>query len=197
MITIEKAKLGDVDIIVEIHLDAFKDFFLSSLGKRFLRLYYLSFIKSDRGVVYCAHVDNVVVGFSACSYIGKGFNSSLIKSNPIRFGIEALRLLLTKPKALVRLVKNMKKGTGIEDDGMYAELYSIAINPKYQGEGVGRKLLTATEQDVRTHNDRISLTTDFYNNEKTLSFYRALGYKDYYVFVSYPSRKMYRMIKDL
>ena len=42
---IRKATANDVDIIVEIHTDAFKGFFLTSLGPKFLRFYYGCFVK--------------------------------------------------------------------------------------------------------------------------------------------------------
>lgn len=200
MIVIKKAMPEDVDGIVEIHLLAFKDFFLSSLGKRFLKLYYLCFINCGKGLVFCAHKDNQIVGFSACSYESRGFNSLLIKKNLIKFGIEAFRLLVSKPNALIRLTMNMNKGskdTIIEDNGKYAELYSIAVRPSCQGEGVGKLLLTATENEVANYNSQVSLTTDYYNNDKTIAFYRALGYKEYYDFITYPDRRMWRFIKNL
>ncbi len=200
MISIVKATVKDVDEIVNIHLAAFENFFLSSLGEDFLKLYYTSFIKSGKGVVYCAQKNGELAGFSACSYISRGFNSFLIKKNCLRYGMEAFKLLFTKPKALERLVRNMDKekdDTSISDEGLYAELYSIGVNPKYQGEGIGRRLLTETEKDVQEHNQQISLTTDYYNNEKTIAFYHSLGYKELYDFITYPNRRMLRMIKQL
>lgn len=155
MILIEKASNMDVKRIVEIHLAAFEDFFLSSLGEGFLRIYYSSFIESRNGVVLCAKKGDEVVGFSACSYKSRGFNASLIKHNLIKFGIEAIMLLFTKPKALLRLAKNLNKESDdatINDKGEYAELYSIAVSPSCQGEGIGKKLLIATEEDVKKHN---------------------------------------------
>lgn len=199
-ICIRQAMLEDIDSIVKIHQAAFDSFFLTSLGERFLRLYYMTFIKSPKGVVYCAEKDNIVVGFSACSYISRGFNSSLIKDNLIKYGIESFLLLFTRPNAIIRLIKNLNKenkGSDVYDKGEYAELYSIAISPLCQGEGVGKKLLTRTEADVKERNNQISLTTDYYNNEKTIGFYRSLGYQDYYEFVTYPNRKMWRLIKKL
>lgn len=197
---ISRAKSTDVNDIVKIHQEAFKDFFLSSLGERFLRIYYSSFIKSNDGVVLCAKKNDNLIGFSACSYMSRGFNSSLILHNLAKFGIEIFMLLFSKPKALVRLAKNMNKesdDTTIDDKGDYAELYSIAVSPSCQGEGVGKKLISATEEVVKKHNDSISLTTDFYNNDKTIAFYHVLGYENYYEFVTYPKRKMWRMIKKL
>lgn len=199
-INIRLAVLDDVNNIVKIHQAAFDSFFLTSLGEPFLKRYYTSFIKSDKGVVYCAEKENNIVGFSACSYVSRGFNSSLIKKNLFQYGFEALRLIFIRPKAIIRLVKNLNKensNNGIDDKGLYAELYSIAVNPLCQGEGVGRLLLTATERDVKEHNNHISLTTDYFDNEKTIAFYHALGYQDYYDFITYPNRRMWRLLKEL
>ena len=196
---IRKATKEDVGSIVEIHQAAFKDFFLTSLGTRFLKLYYGTFINSDKGVVYCTVDDNKIVGFSATSYMSKGFNASLIKNNIVKYAAEFILLVFTKPKAIIRLAKNMNKESRdtIKDDGQYAELYSIAVSPLCQGKGIGKKLLTTTEKDVVNHNNLISLTTDYYNNDKTIAFYKALGYKNFYEFITYPNRKMWRMIKQL
>lgn len=197
---VRKANIEDVYSIVAIHQAAFQDFFLTNLGKRFLRLYYSTFINSGKGVVYCAEKDNAIVGFSAASYLSKGFNSALIKKNLLKYGIEAFCLLFTKPKAVIRLVKNLdkeSKDSEIKDEGQYAELYSIGVSPSCQGEGVGRLLLTETESDVKEHNSQISLTTDYYDNDKTIAFYHALGYEGWYDFVTYPDRRMWRMIKNL
>lgn len=199
-VSIRLASLNDVEDIVTIHQAAFDSFFLTSLGKHFLTSYYSAFIKSDKGVVYCAEKEGNIVGFSACSYISKGFNSNLIKKNLFGFGFETIRLVFTRPKAIVRLVRNLNKessDTTINDNGKYAELYSIAVSPTCQGGGVGRLLLTATEGNVKKHNNIISLTTDYYDNEKTMAFYHALGYQNYYEFVTYPERRMWRLIKEL
>ncbi len=199
-VVVRRALPNDVDGIVSIHQLAFKDFFLTSLGRRFLKLYYSCFISNVNGVVYCAAKGNQIVGFSATAYKSKGFNSSMLKTNLLKFILVAFRLLISNPKAIVRLAKNMNKestDSKIIDSGKYAELYSIAVSPKYQGGGVGRNLLSVTEADVKDHNKRISLTTDYYNNDKTIAFYRALGYKEYYDFVTYPNRRMWKLIKEL
>lgn len=199
-VNIRLASLNDVGDIVTIHQAAFDNFFLTSLGKHFLTCYYSAFIKSDKGVVYCAEKDGGIVGFSACSYISKGFNASLIKKNLFRFGLEAVRLVFARPKAVVRLARNLNKESSdatINDNGQYAELYSIAVGPTCQGGGVGRLLLTTTEDNVKEHNNKISLTTDYYDNDKTMAFYHALGYQDYYEFFTYPDRRMWRLIKEL
>jgi len=84
---IRKATLCDVKDIVKIHLDAFKGFFLSSLGPAFLTFYYSCFIKSDETVTMIADEDGVIYGFSAATKVCKGFNSRLIKKNLFTFGV--------------------------------------------------------------------------------------------------------------
>ncbi len=190
----------DIDSIVSIHLDAFKGFFLTSLGREFLKFYYSVFLRSDETVTLCAEDEKgTIVGFSAATKVSKGFNSRLIKDNFSRFIIVSLKMLFTNPKALIRLMMNLtKKSETVEDDEDYAELFSIGVDSSQQGKGIGRLLLTQTEDALRREGvDKVSLTTDFDNNESALGFYHSMGYTTLYVFTTYPNRKMYRLIKNL
>lgn len=199
MIEIRKASTEDVDEIVRIHCDAFIGFFLTSLGTSFLTFYYRCFVKSDETVSMVAIEDERVVGFSAATKVCKGFNSRLIKQNLFSFAMLSLKLLFTNPGALLRLVKNLtKKGDSVEDNEDYAELYSIGVDSHQQGKGIGKKLLAKTEEVMKQEGvERVSLTTDYDNNESAVGFYHSMGYETLYEFVTYPNRKMYRLIKTL
>ena len=199
MMIIRKATKNDVDTIVEIHLNAFEGFFLTSLGAEFLRFYYSCFVRSNETVTMIAEENGVIYGFSASSKFCKGFNSRLIKSNLIAFGLLSFKLLLIKPISLLRLVKNLsKKGENVIDNEDYAELYSIGVCKSAQGKGVGKMLLLKSEQVMKEEGvTRVSLTTDFDNNEQAVGFYHSMGYETLYEFVTYPNRKMYRLIKIL
>lgn len=199
MMIIRKATINDVDTIVEIHLNAFEGFFLTSLGAEFLRFYYSCFVRSNETVTMIAEENGVIYGFSASSKFCKGFNSRLIKSNLIAFGLLSFKLLLIKPISLLRLVKNLsKKGENVIDNEDYAELYSIGVCKSVQGKGVGKMLLLKSEQVMKEEGvTRVSLTTDFDNNEQAVGFYHSMGYETFYEFITYPNRKMYRLIKTL
>lgn len=196
---IRKATINDVDTIVEIHLDAFKGFFLTSLGSAFLKFYYTCFVKSRETVTMVAEEEDMVYGFSASTKVCKGFNRRLIKNNMFAFSMLSLKMLFTSPKALIRLAKNLtKKGEGVEDNEDYAELYSIGVSKSAQGKGIGKKLLAKTEEVMKLEGvERVSLTTDYYNNENAVGFYHSMGYETLYEFVTFPNRKMYRLIKTL
>jgi ribosomal protein S18 acetylase RimI-like enzyme len=185
--------------IAAIHLVAFDGFFLSELGSNFLKMYYNSIRKNKRGILLGCYENKQLLGFCAATSFSAGFNSYLIKKNIIPFSIIGLKLLLSKPKALIRLLRNFTKSDAtIVDDGKYAELLSIGVSPSAQGKGVGRILLTTLEEHLKEkHVEQLSLTTDFFDNEKTLRFYKGMNYEVMCEFIAYPNRKMYRLIKKL
>ena len=199
MIQLKVATTSDVEQIVTIHIDAFKDFFLSSLGRDFLRFYYSCFIASADGYIVCACDDKNIIGFSALAIKSKGFNAKLIKQNFAAFLILSIKMLITNPKALLRLVKNLtKKSSKIHDTEDYAELYSIGVLKLAQGKGVGKVLLRHSEDYVKSiGGSKISLTTDYYHNDSAISFYKIMKYNVMYDFNTYPNRRMYRFIKEL
>lgn len=199
MIDIRIATSDDVNVIVDIHNNAFPDFFLTSLGDGFLRLYYRCMCKCKEAVTLCAVEDGKVVGFSTTALKSAGFNSRLIKNNMIGFMMEGVKLLFSCPKSLFRLFKNFtKKSSDVADEGEYAELFSIGVLPTCQGKGIGGLLLADTERAVSERGGvKLSLTTDYNNNDSAIAFYLRNSYRILYKFIAYPDREMYRFIKDL
>jgi len=199
MMEIRKPDKEEIYEISNIHLKAFKGFFLSELGKEFLIIYYNAIRKNSRGILIGCYDDKELLGFCAATTLSTGFNSYLVKRNFLNFAKTGLILLFNKPKALVRLIKNFTKTNSSNNDtGNYAELLSIGVSPSAQGKGVGKRLLLSLEEYLREKQiAELSLTTDFYDNEKTLTFYKGMGFEVMYDFVAYPNRKMYRLIKKI
>ena len=190
---------SDINKVIQVHKSSFKDFFLTELGDRFLHVYYESVRKDRRGVLLGFYEAQTLMGFCAATTISKGFNSYLIKKNFSSFFWISLRLFFTNFTALIRLFKNLtKKNPGVKDEGDYAELLSIGVDDDSQGKGIGKALLIQLENELQKKGiKKLSLTTDFDNNEKAISFYKKLGYEILYDFIAYPNRKMFRMIKEL
>lgn len=198
-IVLKPVKKNEVNFLVKIHEAAFPDFFLTQLGDVFLRFYYKSVLKHKQGVLIGAYKADELIGFCAATQLSKSFNLSLIINNFFQFSIVGVRLLFTNPKAIIRLFKNLTKSSSDNnDDGSYAEILSIGVDPKKQGGGLGKKLLKAVEEELEKNRiDKLSLTTDYYNNDNAINFYKSLEYKIMYVFETYPNRKMYRLIKNI
>ena len=196
---IRQAKLDDLDAIVAIHDGAFPGFFLTSLGDGFLKLYYKSVLNSSDGILLVSKSDSEVIGFCAGTVLSAGFNTRLIKSNLSSYMGQGIKMLFTHPIRIWHLYKNIsKENPNAGDNGEYAELLSIGVNPNKQGGGAGKKMLLALEEEVKKKGGvKLSLTTDYDDNEKAIGFYHSLGYNAWHDFVTFPKRRMYRMIKEL
>jgi ribosomal protein S18 acetylase RimI-like enzyme len=193
------ASLKDCDSITQIHLQSFNKFFLSSLGERFLKIFYKTCIKNPESIaVVCCTPEREMAGFAVGTLNSKGYYKRLLIKNLSVFGPEAVKLLFTKPKALLRLALNLTKTKENEDSANMAELLSIAILPELRGAGIGKLLIIAFEAKLKEKScEAVSLTTDFYDNEDVIKFYQKCGYVIKNEFTTYPDRRMYRMIKYL
>ena len=196
---VRKVLKDDIHQVVEVHKDSFQGFFLTELGDHFLKVYYDCVRKDSRGVLLGLYENGRLYGFAAATTFSKDFNKHLIKNNLLQFSLIGAWLLLTKVPALIRLFKNFSKtDSTTKDNGEYAELLSIGVSDKMQGKGIGKKLLIELENVMKSKGcQKLSLTTDFLDNEKAIGFYQALGYSKLYDFIAYPDRKMYRMIKKI
>ena len=199
MIKIRKATIEDGNVVVKIHEKAFPDFFLTSLGPVFLKLFYTSVMNHKDGILLVCENEESMIGFCAGTMLSSGFNSNLIKANLWAYMMASLKIMFTRPMSLVHLMKNLRKEELSQgDDGQYAELLSIGVDPTVQRNGGGTAMLKALEKDVKARGGKkLSLTTDFNDNEKAIGFYKSLGYEPWYDFVAYPDRRMYRLIKIL
>ena len=195
---IKNVSISEVKKVVRIHKDSFKYFFLTTLGASFLESYYTILLK-DKGTTFVGcYIDDNLVAFCSIANHSNGFNKRLIKSNIFDFIIISLKLFLTKPGSLIRLMKNLDKNSSIDDKGEYCEILSIAVSESDQGKGIGKKILSFVEEKLKKDKyNKLSLTTDFYNNEDVLNFYKKNGYKVLSEFYTYPKRKMYRLVKDI
>lgn len=192
---IRLAEMSDLDIIVDIHYKRFANFFLTTLGKNFLKTFYKGFLKKP-GILLVLIDNNEIKGFAAGSRSNQSFFKKLLNNNFLGFIFSGIQIVFTNPKALKRILSNTKKSQNT--DIIYAELLSIAtvLNKK----GYGKKLLDYFEKEVsfmNKENLKISLTTDFENNDKAVKFYKDCGYEILEVFESYQKRKMYRFIKNI
>ena len=198
MITYRKLKKSDSEEIAKIHLKAFPNFFLTTLGYSFLNTYYQTCVVQKDVIGFCAveKSTNKIIGFSIGCLHSKNFNINLVISNLRLYCNQFFILLFKDPSSILRLIKNLNKANNSFDDRNYSELLSIAVLPKKKKLGIGKNLLNSFEEQVFKRGGKIiTLTTDSKSNEKVIKFYNDSGYKLYYNFISYPKREMLRMIK--
>lgn len=190
---------SEYHLISKLHLGAFEDFFLSTLGYNFLKTYYQVCLKNKQTIAICASSESDdILGFCIGCTQSKGFHKRLMLHGFFKFLYIALIILFTKPKALLRLSKNLEKNKINDDDGNYSELLSIAVLPDAKGSGIGKEMIAEFEAEAKSRGcTKVTLTTDYYNNDDVIAFYKKSGYEVFYEFTTYPNRRMYKLIKKL
>lgn len=196
---LRKVKLTDVDQLVIIHKEAFPDFFLTSLGEKFLKNYYYYSLKTKGSIAVCVENDHrEIQGFAVGCLESAGFHKRVFLKSPIIFILSIMTAFIKSPKVLLRLLKNFEKKASDNDDKNYSELLSIAVKPEYKGRGLGKVLLNEFEKKILGFNGKkIALTTDVSNNQGVIAFYESNGYTKAFEFMTYPERRMFKMIKNL
>ena len=192
-------KLSDLNEIVEIHMKAFRDFFLTNLGRSFLKTYYKSSILNDDFIGICAINENKeIAGFAIGTVLSKGYHKKLIRQNLFPFIKQVIIIAFKNPFSIVRLYKNLNKTHTSIDDGNYCELLSIGVSGEYKGQGIGKLLIERFETEASAKGcEKVTLTTDYYENDDVVNFYQKRGYMVFYDFFTYPERKMYKLIKEI
>lgn len=193
------ANVMDYAQMTLVHERAFPGFFLTSLGKGFLLTYYKAVLRSEKAIAVCAVDEHEnIIGFASGCIESSNFHRNLFNSNRLSFLLAVVKSALGKPSVFYRLARNLEKNANYQDDNDYAELLSIAVLPESKGSGIGKKLLESFEAEVkRRGGKKLALTTDFENNEAVVNFYQKCGYTIFYDFVTYPKRRMFKMIKTL
>lgn len=193
---VEKEDIWD---IVDVHIDSFPKYFLTEMGRAFLKTYYRSYLFHDSFIAICVEDSRgVICGFCFGTTKSSGYSRRLIIGSIFSYAVLGVLLLATKPISLYHIYRNFSK-TGDKDEKRdYAEILSLGVTSSHQGKGLGRKLVERFEGCLLEKNlDKVSLTTDLDNNDNAKRFYDALGYEKIYSFTAFPERNMLRLIKNL
>jgi len=174
---VKELSIRDSYQMAEIHLNSFKGFFLSSLGKTFLWRFYKAILKNDKGIAIGIFYENKLVGFAVGAQSKSGFYKNLLIRNFIPLALSASVNLLKSPRKIKTLIQTLLSSESAEEKYMsYATLLSICVSPEKKGQKVGKLLLEAFEIEVLKYNTGVSLTTDSLNNEYVNKFYSSNHY---------------------
>lgn len=180
-----------IDDIVEIHLKTFEGFFLTFLGKGFLKQLYSGFIKYDKSNIIIARDCNQIVGFLAYSEDMSSFYNYLIKERLFQFAWYGFLGFIKKPTILFRLLSAFGKSEEVVRKEKYIELASIGVSPTYKGKGVGTQMIDYLKQTIDfAEFSYILLETDAKNNEYANKFYKKNGFAKSRNYVTKQGREM-------
>ena len=120
------------------------------MGNSFLKTYYKSVLKTKDSILAGAYIDQKLVGFGVGASLAKGYNKRLVRNSLFPFLWDGVKLLFYKPKAIVQLKNNFRKTGEQKDDGRYAELYSIVVEPDVGIRGIGSAIIHFLNVKLRT-----------------------------------------------
>jgi ribosomal protein S18 acetylase RimI-like enzyme len=172
---VRDATTADLAAVAALHVAALPHDFLSQLGASFLRQVYPTFLQSELGFLLVAEEEGRVVGFVSCACdTARFFRTTLRRRWPCLM-LLALRRLLFHPRDLARLLGAWRYPTKNRALTM-PELVSIAVEPRWQGRGVGRRLLNEFDQRLKQRRARRFFLTVGTDNRSARGFYAKLGF---------------------
>ena len=177
---IRQVKPDEKEVISEIaqmHTETFEGFFLTFMGKGFLRCMYSCFCTYKESGVLAAFDGAKPVGFLAYSGDYSGLFKFMIKRRLPVFAWYSLGAFLRKPKVFIRLVRAFLKPSDVKRPEKYVELASIGVKKSEKSKGIGSALIDSFKKQVDfTKYDYISLETDAENNDPANCFYKKNGF---------------------
>lgn len=181
-----------VNAIVEIHMSTFQGFFLTFMGKGFLRQMYSSYLLHAESNIIIAEDNSEVVGFLAYSSDLSGLYKYMIKHRLLQFGWYSLGAFFRKPTTFMRLLRAFLKPGEAKRDVEYVELASVGVLPQMKSKGVGSFLIDELKKNVDLSKyEYVTLETDAENNDAANRFYQKNGFVKIREFETNEGRKMF------
>jgi ribosomal protein S18 acetylase RimI-like enzyme len=167
---------GDLDQVVRVHMESFPGYFLSFLGRGFLRLLYASIRRDPEGVMFVAMAGGRVVGIVAAVEHQAGFYRRLLLRK-WAFAITTLAAVLKKPIIAPRLLRALDKPAEANKAAAEACILSLAVSPRFRENGAGEKLVRAACGELAARGAAtVCLSTDGEDNDRVNLFYQRLGF---------------------
>jgi ribosomal protein S18 acetylase RimI-like enzyme len=179
ILTLRVANKRDLDAIVRVHQQAFREFLMTLLGPRFLRGYYLCVLEYAQPIFLVAEHEGQVIGFVA-GFINPPRFYAQLRQRKIPLALAAASHLIGRPRLWRRALSSLRRAESLstsDDEPTLAELASIGVAPAAQGLGAGKQLVEAFLRQAQQQGIcEVVLTTDAHNNDAVNAFYQKLGF---------------------
>ncbi|MBC7914112.1 MAG: GNAT family N-acetyltransferase [Pyrinomonadaceae bacterium] len=174
---VRRLETNDAAEVASLHYNSFKDFFLTSLGKGFLKVFYQAVLSHKNGLGVGLYVGSDLAGFAIGTKNSTGFYKSLVYSNGLAMCLAAMPRLILDPFKIKRLLIPLWAGNNTNYLNS-PSLLSICVSPNYESRGFGKQLLKEFEIElIDNHCLDVLLSTDSHNNDYVNQFYTRNKYK--------------------
>jgi ribosomal protein S18 acetylase RimI-like enzyme len=185
----------DLNQIVDLHIQAFPNFFLTAMGTSFVTEYYRAVLEFSENISLVAIQGEKTLGFVV------GFGNPIAfyqfyKARRLRLIPIILLALIKKPRLLKRILLNFYRISSVTSLKSDVELSSIGVDSSMTQTGIGKSLIKTFVKLARERGYRsVYLTTDAEENAGVNLFYIKQGFTLEHTFVL-GNRKMneYRIL---
>ncbi len=198
-LTITPLKKYHISAVVDVHMRAFPNFFLTFLGPSFLSTFYSFFLYESTAIALVAEDDNTgrVFGSVVGTLDPEHFFTRLLKMKWWSFCLASMRAFYCDPKVTRRLWRALFYRGDIPPGPKRALLSSISVCPEARGLGIGRALMDRWINAAKILGaSGCYLTTDAVGNDEGNRFYQRAGWVQDSTFVTPAGRKMHRYMLD-
>jgi GNAT superfamily N-acetyltransferase len=191
-ILVRPLRAEDIEPAVAIHASAFPDYFLTFLGRDFLKLLYRFYVKGETEIALALLYRDQLAGTLLGTMQPQQFYRRLATRNFLPFALAAFKPFLKRPAILPRLVRALTyRGDAPPLAAGGALLASICVDVPWQNQGLGRYLVAAFEKEIFQRGASFGyLITDRLGNDKTLAFYQKTGWQEMHAFTTPQGRAM-------
>jgi ribosomal protein S18 acetylase RimI-like enzyme len=169
--------LEDVGAVVGVHVAALPDYFLTSLGPKFLALYYAEVVRSKLGISFVFERDGRILGFAAGEFSPGRFYRELFLRRCFAFGFYALKATARRPAILLRIARALFQRFEAPTGDDVARLASLAVIPDVEGRGYGLVLIAACIEQIRRRGGAAILLEVKKDNDSLIQAYLRMGFK--------------------
>jgi ribosomal protein S18 acetylase RimI-like enzyme len=195
--SIRPMALTDVAAVVQIHTTALPDYFLTSLGRKFLALYYREVVRSKLGISLVFVRDGRAVGFVTGEFRPGTFYRQIFLRRWFAFGFYALASVVRRLRILLRIVRELGNRVEAPRDKDVARLASLAVLPEFEGRGYGLALVAAAIEHIQRHGATLVLLEVKQENQALIDAYQRMGFKPAGTVAKSPTETLIKMTYTL
>ena len=150
---IEKMTESTIKGTVDLHIECFKDSFLTSLDRDVLTGMYENYVSSELGRAYVYIENGEIIGLVAGAINPSVYYNQLLKRRGIRFFWLTLKRVIKEPKILLSMARRDYSGFFRPDESREAygkaSLDVIGVKEEYRGTGIAQQLAEVFLNELR------------------------------------------------
>lgn len=157
-----------------LHADQISQGFLPALGQPFLRRLYRRIARFPDAFLLVAEHERTAAGFIAgCAGVGGLYRSFLLRDG-IPAAATAIRPAVANWRLVLDTLGHATSGSG---EGRGSELLAIAVDPSWQGHGVGQALVGAFLEEVAARGGDAAHVVVGADNQAAVGLYERCGFQ--------------------